>query len=796
MFYSVNSYSSMNNRKGIGGLASGMDTDELVKGMTLGTQNKIAQQLAKKQLTSWKQDAYRDVTKNLNDFQNKYFTYSSGKNNILNPNFFENGTIKNESPYVKVSGNLNSAKNIQIRDILELATTASMTTKNSLSSSDITGTKLYDEWFASTVSGQGFNINVDGKDYGVRLPSTFQFEKNGLYDDAKIKEELTKALNEALKTSGLDKKVNASFDSSGKFILEGIADEEGNMPTVAMGENDASVRDSNLFQFLGLDKMNASGNGIKADEKANTVEMIKKTSMKESLSGKTLNFTFNGISKKITFKDSESDQYSTPAKMSDYLNKELEKSFGKNAGGVPNISTEISAKGELKIKSGDKFDVIKVSTSDKDILTANGALGIVNDTMNRVSWNRPIKDLGNSLGKSFGTPDDKGNYKLTINGTDILINENDTLTNMIAKVNDSEAGVIMSYSTTSDTLNLVAKDSGSMGKINIDDSDFSKALFGAKNDATNGYMEVAPGTNAKLEVSFDGGKNFQTIERTSNSVSLDGLTIEILKKADGAELENIKFTVETNTDEFVDKMKAFIEDYNALVKNVSDKFTEKPDRKFSPLTDEQRKEMSEDEVKLWDEKAKAGVLYNDEYMGKLLTELRTGMFSSVDGVDMGLSSIGITTGNYADNGKLIMDAAGEEKFRKALAEDPEAIARLFTNKVGDPYLKSSQIGYNKDDLKKSGIAYKLDVTFNNFAGTTGGAGLLVGMAGKKGEAYGQDTLSKSIRKIDSNLEKLKKTLQAEEARYFRQFSQMEKYINQMNSQSSWLTQQMGSMNGQ
>ena len=55
-------------------------------------------------------------------------------------------------------------------------------------------------------------------------------------------------------------------------------------------------------------------------------------------------------------------------------------------------------------------------------------------------------------------------------------------------------------------------------------------------------------------------------------------------------------TVSRNTDQIVDGVKSFIEDYNALIDKLNSLIEEDTDyREYAPLTDAQKKEMSEDE---------------------------------------------------------------------------------------------------------------------------------------------------------------------------------------------------------
>ena len=75
-------------------------------------------------------------------------------------------------------------------------------------------------------------------------------------------------------------------------------------------------------------------------------------------------------------------------------------------------------------------------------------------------------------------------------------------------------------------------------------------------------------------------------------------------------------TSTTNVDEMMTKIKEFVTTYNGLIKDFTDQTKESKYRDYAPLTDEQKKDMSENEVKLWEEKAKSGLLRNDSINSK------------------------------------------------------------------------------------------------------------------------------------------------------------------------------------
>ncbi|MBW9234462.1 flagellar filament capping protein FliD, partial [Leptospira santarosai] len=104
---------------------------------------------------------------------------------------------------------------------------------------------------------------------------------------------------------------------------------------------------------------------------------------------------------------------------------------------------------------------------------------------------------------------------------------------------------------------------------------------------------------------------------------------------------------------------------------------------FKPLSDEQRREMSEKEVELWEEKARSGLLRNDPILKSALQDLRRAFMDPVGGIASGninlLSQIGISTGTWNEGGKLNIN---EDKLKEALTNKPDEVMELFTKKTG------------------------------------------------------------------------------------------------------------------
>ncbi|MGF7184688.1 flagellar hook-associated protein 2 [Desulfitispora alkaliphila] len=286
---------------------------------------------------------------------------------------------------------------------------------------------------------------------------------------------------------------------------------------------------------------------------------------------------------------------------------------------------------------------------------------------------------------------------------------------------------------------------------------FFQDLFGAETEFK--------GTNAKVKV------NGLEIERESNTFQVDGTEITLNSAQKG---QTVRLTVEHNVDQAVENIKNFVEEYNKVVADLNERLNEPRHRDFHPLSDDQRRAMSESEVEMWEEKAKSGMLRGSRTLQSVLTNMRMTMTSPILERDEAnpdklrtLSQIGIETGSYHERGILHLD---EDKLREKLLEDPEGVAALFNT-------AEEGIGHTMRDDINAGIETLTD------------------RAGRETNLYDQSTLSNEIRRFEDRMEQMENRLQMVESRYWSQFTAMEKALMQMNSQSDWLYQQTMAMMG-
>lgn len=231
-------------------------------------------------------------------------------------------------------------------------------------------------------------------------------------------------------------------------------------------------------------------------------------------------------------------------------------------------------------------------------------------------------------------------------------------------------------------------------------------------------------------------------------------------------------SVTRDTDKLVDGIKGFIDEYNKLVKTIGDYLNEDANyRDYAPLTDEQRAEMSEKQIELWEEKAKQGLLRRDSILDGFLQSMRT-IWYETNSSGYAIYQLGIETGEWSTRGQLTMSVDGEATLRQLLTSDPTGVMNFFANTV-------------------DGAAVRVNDVIREVANTSSGSpGTLVQMAGIKGKASEKNnTLYEKIESIDERIEKLKDQYEREKERYWNQFNTMEQLISNMNTQSAWLTQQ-------
>ncbi|MEA4889108.1 MAG: flagellar filament capping protein FliD [Clostridiaceae bacterium] len=347
--------------------------------------------------------------------------------------------------------------------------------------------------------------------------------------------------------------------------------------------------------------------------------------------------------------------------------------------------------------------------------------------------------------------DQSDTVSFKINDVAFSFNKTDTLDQVINKVNFSEAKVWMSYSSLSNGLKIESRTTGASSSVKIENT--LGNAFGA--DTASSAFGIAAGTTANGKnaiLKIDG----YAVEKSENSFIIDGLTYKLKQKTDVP----VTFSVEQDVDTVVSKVKQFVTDYNTLVESLNSTLSEKVDSDYYPLTDTEKEEMSEDEITLWENKAKAGIMRNDSQLTGLMDDMRSMIYDKVEGIGKSLSDIGLTTGSWYEKGKLVLD---ETKFKDALSNNPDEVSALFT--------QSASAGST------------------NVYGERGFLPRLVQGITDYNKTYDSDEVDQKIGNLEDKIDEMNDKLETKEEQLWSKFSAMETALSKMNSQSSWLSQQ-------
>ncbi|MBN1073444.1 flagellar cap protein FliD [Clostridium botulinum] len=287
------------------------------------------------------------------------------------------------------------------------------------------------------------------------------------------------------------------------------------------------------------------------------------------------------------------------------------------------------------------------------------------------------------------------------------------------------------------------------------------------------------GTDSTIKIVDDKGGVYK-LDGTSNTVTLDGITFTFNGKIDG----EVKITGKNDVTETKDKLVNFINDYNTLMEKLNTLTMTRHDKGYDPLTAEQKKEMSENEIKLWNERVEKGQLYKDTDLARITNSLKSTMRTVMDGTGLNLEKIGIKpikdyTGTK--NGTFTID---ESKLTAALEEDVEGVMNLFIGKPEEGDKTTPEY------TSKTGILHQLNDTLKQEFKTSSSS--LSKKAGVEGTStFTNNELTKSMSNYEKKIKDMEKSFARREQQLYSKYATLEKMMNKLNSQQSNLMSQLG-----
>ena len=798
--------------RGFGGLASGIDRDALIEQMTARTTSKITSKKQAMTKLEWKRDAYRSISNKIIDLQDNYLSYSATKS-LKNSDFFAKNQVSVQgdpdyTKYISATGNADTASRVSVLGVKQLATSATLVsgekkienetdspiTLGGISESDFTNKEVKTSNLSGTKLTFGTYSITDKKfteEATFTFPTSYEKKVDGgktetvTIDYTDKSENVVKQLNEALDSQGFlgkDGKSGIEFTLDGDEIKirqkTGSITDKGKSCVIretssalkSLGFNSGKMNQDEINNGISLDEFNASSNKSSFEAAA-----ITKQPLSGYLKGKSISVSYGGQTKNIELIGDKEEIKDFKA-FKDSLQNKLDKAFGsgKVTVGTVTVGEGKDSKEILAFTATDNKQTLQISADSKEL---QNALGITSTQSNKIStgsslWENRVK-LG--LGK-YNTKEELNDAlkNFTVNGAKIdNITADTTVDGLLTAINNNkDAGVTAIYLGSENKFVLSSNEKGEGRKITLgadpnDTADAANLIFGGVS---------TDGTDGEMSILYNGVQT--TITSSSNTFSIDGLDIRATNtfNTGSATAEGgVSFTASADTEKVTETVKKFIEAYNAMIDEVRTQATTKPDSNYKPLTDDQKNEMNETSIKNWEDKAKEGILYNSSAL-KDLDNATQGIFSSmmINGVSYDdLEKIGISfSDDYTAGGKIVFD---EEKFKTAMDSDPEKVSDLFTGTHGIVNTIDSTLStYATRYASKNGNSY----------------GVLIEEAGseKLSLTLTNNSIYKELKDMQETITNLQSQLSTEQDRYISQFTQMERLINQMNSQSSYLSQ--------
>lgn len=384
-------------------------------------------------------------------------------------------------------------------------------------------------------------------------------------------------------------------------------------------------------------------------------------------------------------------------------------------------------------------------------------------------------------------------YAVTLTYDDI-IQDKKTLSDLASAINKSEANIQAGFDTANGSFSMYNKTSGEKNIINItagngDTATLLKSLHLASYNAQDNTLGAALSFNAGTAVEAAKGTNAQatidgkTYNLESNKITVAGVTYNFNNVSEVGKTTTVN--VSQDTDKIVDNVKKFVDMYNTMLDSLNDKLSEEKYSDYKPLTKEQEAEMTEEQIKKWNEKAKSGLLYNNSQVRTLVSDMREALYTPVDAVDSkynSLSAIGITT--TTTKGHVTLD---EDKLRKALTEDPDCVYQLFASDQDSSYIAGSTdtnklTAYEKkEDYKNTGVANRL------YNAMTDNMSIFENYAGTSKATDDQSYLGKLISNMQTRMTSFQTLMKSYENKLYDKYDAMEVALSKLGAQLSYIT---------
>ena len=384
------------------------------------------------------------------------------------------------------------------------------------------------------------------------------------------------------------------------------------------------------------------------------------------------------------------------------------------------------------------------------------------------------------LSTLFKTNGSSSSAEFTVNGKTITIDDvtSATVSNLIDKINNAGAGVTAALDATGQ-LKLTSDDNTTKITLGVASSDTTDAAANGRSLinvlsfdsnsklSADTYGQTASGTSGKVTID---GKEYST---DTGKVSVGGVTYTLTAKG------STTVTVTNDTDKLVENVKKFVEDYNTMLDKLNSLYNEKQYSDYDVLTKSQENGMTADQISKWNEKAKSGLLYHDQTLGKIISNLREAIYTPVDSVDSQYNSMmAIGISSSTDRGHLQLD---EDKLKTALANDPDCVYQIFASSGDVTTTDADGTTSTTTDYDKEGVMNRIsDKLFS-------GLKEIKSYAGTSTETSDGSSLGTLILNLQTKMSNFKTMMDSYESALYKKYDAMETAIQQLSVSLGYIT---------
>lgn len=540
---SSNSSSLYGTRNVLSGLATGMDTESMIKNAVSGYQTKISSLEQKQTSLTWQQDAIRNVSSPMIKFAQKYTSYTSSTN-LLSASFFNKAvtTTTNGANASRVSATGKTASDVQILGVKQLATNASYSISaatlglgGSTDVATITGSDALDLSATMNLSNVSGTMTLT---YGTSRTIDLSFDDLETYSTA---EDFVAAINTKLASTAVTNSSGESVAASTmvKATLDDgtvtFTDQQGAGNSVTITDATGKLKDT-----LGIDPSAKASSFTMPDAAA----LVTTSTVGTYLSEKTFSMTVDGKTKTITLPTysvdvnaNDTEKEAARTKFISDLNDSVKSAFGTSV--QVSLTTKKDADGNEILNddgtpieyiqfTGQKGSTISISATDAvgknlglggssatsyldtgktlgSLLALTAATdsaaeklgGIEGTALKSTTTITLNKDTGKYYDADGNLTDKDGNrlgsdgkqlygYEFEINGKTLTFTRDTAMESVLTAINSNSIGLTANFSKTTNMFQLSTQETGAANQIEINNTitnstktNLAALLFGA-----------------------------------------------------------------------------------------------------------------------------------------------------------------------------------------------------------------------------------------------------------------------------------------------------------------------------